>query len=159
MLDHPARRRLNQLLHAHGLGPDPHVLHLIHQLSNPCSHRTAADNAPDLITEALEYRLVDYETDPETGATELGLHPDVKFSLGITQFRYPPEGEPDESTTEERCRPYRRTVALATEDQLALKNPPDEDDDPSGRAKVRYNITVIMVSLAVSVPAGLLDYQ
>lgn len=102
MLDHPARRRLNQLLHAHGLGPDPHVLHLIHQLSNPyVRSRIAADSAPDLITEALEYRLVDYETDPETGATELGLHPDVKFSLGITQFRYPPEGEPDESTTED----------------------------------------------------------
>jgi transcriptional regulator with XRE-family HTH domain len=101
MLDHAARRRLNQLLHAHGLGPDPHVLHLIHQLSNPYAPRTAADSAPDLITEALEYRLVDYETDPETGATELGLHPDVKFSLGITQFRYPLEGEPDESTTED----------------------------------------------------------
>ena len=55
MLDHPARRRLNQLLHAHGLGPDPHVLHLIHQLSNPYARsRIAVDSAPDLITEALD---------------------------------------------------------------------------------------------------------
>jgi hypothetical protein len=66
MLDHAARRRLNQLLHAHGLGPNPHVLHLIQQ-------------------------LVNYESDPETGAAEQALHHDVNFSLGLTQYRYCPE--------------------------------------------------------------------
>ena len=34
MLDTTARRRLNRLLNAHGLGPDPHVLYLIYQLTS-----------------------------------------------------------------------------------------------------------------------------
>ena len=34
--------------------------------------------------------------DEATGAvTDVELHPDVKFSLGITQYRYPPEDSAD----------------------------------------------------------------
>lgn len=123
MLDPAGRRRLNQLLHAHGLGPDPHVLHVIHQLSDPYSRRrhTIDDLAPDLLAEALEYQLVIQQTEPTTGAAEVDLHPDVKFSLGITHYRYPPEGDAprprDAATTEDpMAHAYRRTVSRLLKD-------------------------------------------
>ncbi|MFK4243867.1 hypothetical protein ACI2KV_13405 [Micromonospora chokoriensis] len=100
-LDHAARQRLNQLLHAHGLGPDPYVLHLIHQLSDPYTPgRYRLHEDADLVDEALDYQLVVHSTE----ASDLGsfhpveLHPDVKFSLGITQYRYPPEDAPSVDT-------------------------------------------------------------
>lgn len=58
MLDPAGRRQLNQLLHAHGVGPRPHLLHLAHRLSDLRSgHHTTAGHPPDLLTEALELTL------------------------------------------------------------------------------------------------------
>jgi len=49
-----------------------------------------------LLDEASVLGLLIQDIDEATGTvTNLELHPDVKFSLGITQYRYPPEGSPD----------------------------------------------------------------
>ena len=76
-----------RFLHADGLGPDPHVLYLIYQLSAaPGSVRGLPDNAPDLVDGADEYQLITYEVDDTFGTTtnvwapprrrvQLGPHP------------------------------------------------------------------------------------
>jgi transcriptional regulator with XRE-family HTH domain len=99
MLDDAARRRLNQLLHADGLGPDPQVLYLLYQLSDPHTPGRSIlhERVPDLVDEALDYQLVIHTTDPEAGTIGgVELHPDVKDSLRMTYYRYPPE---DDATT------------------------------------------------------------
>lgn len=55
--------------------------------------RTTGNVAPDLLTEALEYQLVVQRTDSRDSDDELDLYPDVKFSLRITDDRYPPEND------------------------------------------------------------------
>jgi hypothetical protein len=93
MLDAGTRQRLNQLLHAHGLGPDPHVLYLIYRIIRHPDARSLIAAAPDLLDEALAYQLVTCERDEEDGVPyEVRLHPTVEYSLG--PLRDPPTAEP-----------------------------------------------------------------
>ena len=100
MLDTAARRRLNRLLNAHGLGPDPHVLYLIYQLT---SGRGGASNvlagAPGLLEEAIEYGLLAADRDEQTGVTHFRLHPAVAYSLG--RLRDPPDEDDDQDQSTE----------------------------------------------------------
>jgi transcriptional regulator with XRE-family HTH domain len=104
MLDAPARQRLARMLHAHGLGPDPHVLYLIYLLGNARGWASGLiNNAPDLLDEAIDYQLVTYEPDDETGGRDnVRLHPDVEYSLGLTRD-HPDDrpAEPQDQTTED----------------------------------------------------------
>ena len=93
MLDTDARQRLNQLLHAHGLGPQPHVLYMIYELAD--THGPRRDwvrDAPDLVDEALAYGPITCEADDKTGEPlNVRLHPDVRFALAVAPL---PPGEP-----------------------------------------------------------------
>jgi hypothetical protein len=88
MLDTDARQRLNQLLHAHGLGPQPHVLHMIYELADPHGpRRDWARQAPDVVDEAIAYGLITCEADEKTGEPlDVKLHPDVKFALAVVSL-------------------------------------------------------------------------
>ena len=51
---------------------------------------------PGLLDEASVLGLLIQDIDEATGTViDVELHPDVKFSLGITQYRYPPEDSAD----------------------------------------------------------------
>ncbi len=106
MLDTAARQRLHQLLHADSLGPDPQVLYLLYVLSDPHhpDRNVQHERAPDLIDEALDYQLVTYDPDAEYAFDRLQLHPDVKYSLRMTYYRYPPEDSDDIGPGPERDR-------------------------------------------------------
>jgi hypothetical protein len=94
MLDTAARQRLNQLLHADGLGPDPHVLYLIYRLTRSSGQRNLIDSAPDLLDEAIEHQLVTSQRDDAGEPYEVRLHPAVEYSLSL--MRDPPD-DPEDS--------------------------------------------------------------
>lgn len=91
-LDDPARHRLRHVLQVYGLEPDVKVLHLVYKVIGmygdgpPWIH-----DEPDLIDDAIDHGLLIWDTDHADGSSTLRLHPDVRYSLGITQYRYPPE--------------------------------------------------------------------
>ena len=86
MLDTAAQQRLARLLHAYGLGPDPHVFHLIHQMIGG-RHRTVqlVAAAPDVLDEADQYQLVTHQIDEDGAPENVRLHPDVEYSLALAR--------------------------------------------------------------------------
>jgi hypothetical protein len=100
MLDTTARRRLNRLLNAHGLGPDPHVLYLIYQITSGRGGTSKVlTGAPGLLEEAIEYGRVALERDEQTGVTHFRFHPAVSYSLG--RLRDPPDEDDDQDQSTE----------------------------------------------------------
>jgi hypothetical protein len=97
MLDGAAQQRLAKVLHAHGLGHDPQVFHLIHQIIR--SRRRAGqliDTAPDVLDEAVRYQVVTHDIDEDGQPDNVRLHPDVEYSLGLA--RDLPEHRQDRTT-------------------------------------------------------------
>ncbi|MGC4832208.1 helix-turn-helix domain-containing protein [Micromonospora sp. DT68] len=96
VLDDNTWRRLHRVLYGYGLSPDVQVLHLIYQVIRLYGPRALRPD-PDMLDEAIDSGLLVWQTDDTDGAAaQLHLHPDVKYSLGITQYRYPTE-EPTDS--------------------------------------------------------------
>ena len=94
LLDGTARQRLRRVLQMYGLGPDVRVLHLVHAVIG--KYGTGPGwlyQNQDLIDDAIDHGLLTQDTDGT--ATSLQLHPDVQYSLGITQYRYPLEPPAD----------------------------------------------------------------
>jgi hypothetical protein len=85
LLDPSAAHRLAQLLHAGGLGPNPHVYHLVYRLIL-ADERTdhVLDLAPDVLDEAVDYALVTHDLDDQHRPTNIQLTPEVAYSLGLT---------------------------------------------------------------------------
>jgi hypothetical protein len=92
LLSPAALRRLAQLLHAAGLGPDPHVFHLIYRLMPTSPDDGRIEPAPDVLDEAADYQLVTYDLDERHEPTNIKLTPEVAYSLGLID--YLPEDEP-----------------------------------------------------------------
>jgi transcriptional regulator with XRE-family HTH domain len=93
LLDDDTRRRLSHVLVGYG---SPHELNLLHLVYRTIDKRGRGPGLlykdPGLLDEACVLGLLTRDIDEATGTvTDVELHPDVKFSLGITQYRYPPE--------------------------------------------------------------------
>jgi hypothetical protein len=80
LLSVTARQRLTQVLHAGGLGPDPHVFHLIRDDSDHVNK--IAEQWPDVLYEAHDYQLVTYEHDDINQQVNVRITPRVQYSLG-----------------------------------------------------------------------------
>lgn len=92
MLDDTARQRLHTVLHVYGIGPDVKVLHMVYEVIGMYGHGPPwLYQDSDLIAEAIDNGLLTLDIDETDGTPTLHLHPDVEYSLGITQYRYPPE--------------------------------------------------------------------
>lgn len=93
LLDDGARRRLSQVVHGYGSPHELNLLHLVYRMIDKRGRGPAwLYRDSDLLDEASVLGLLIHDIDEATGAViDIELHPDVKFSLGITQYRYPPE--------------------------------------------------------------------
>jgi hypothetical protein len=95
LLSATARQRLTQVLHAGGLGPDPHafylLFHLIRNNVEDVSQITA--QRPDVLDEAHDYQLITYEHDDTSQPVNIRLTPHVRYSLGLANQL--PGAEPD----------------------------------------------------------------
>jgi len=78
--------------HAGGLGPDPHVFHLIYRLMPTSPDDGRPEPAPDVLDEAADYQLVTYDLDERYDPANIKLAPEVAYSLGLID--YLPEDEP-----------------------------------------------------------------
>ena len=95
LLDDNTRWRLSQVLHGYG---SPHELKLLHLVYRMIDKRGRGPGLlyedPGLLDEACVLGLLIQDVDEAAGTViDVELHPDVKFSLGITQYRYPPDGQ------------------------------------------------------------------
>jgi transcriptional regulator with XRE-family HTH domain len=102
LLDDDTRRRLSQVLHGYGSTHELQILHLVYRMIDKRGRGPRwLYRDPDLLDEASVLGLLIPDIDSASGAvTDVELHPDVKFSLGITQYWYSPEdgtepGSPD----------------------------------------------------------------